>query len=74
MIWTDPQATDNSKEMPKITCNAESGSQFQIGNTQVHCQAVDPTGNRATCTFDVQIKGDENVLIKVLIQLNQNAF
>ena len=55
--WTDPQVTDNSGQIPTITCDAESGSQFGIGEAEVTCQAVDPTGNQATCTFTVKIKG-----------------
>ena len=57
VVYTDPQATDNSGQIPTITCDAESGSQFWIGETEVTCQAVDPTGNQATCTFTVKIKG-----------------
>ena len=59
VVWTDPQAIDNSRDLTTITCDFESGSYFEIGETQVTCQAVDPTGNWATCTFDVQTKGDE---------------
>ena len=55
--WTDPQVTDNSGQIPTIICDAESGSHFGIGETEVTCQAVDPTGNQATCTFTVKIKG-----------------
>ena len=51
--WTDPQVTDNSGQIPTIVCDVESGSQFGIDETEVTCQAVDPTGNRATCTFTV---------------------
>ena len=57
--WTDPQVTDNSGQIPTITCDAESGSQFDIGETGVTCQAVDPTGNQETCTFTVKIKGKQ---------------
>ena len=55
--WTDPQVTDNSGQIPTITCDAESGNQFGIGETEVTCQAVDPTGNQATCMFTVKING-----------------
>ena len=57
-VWADPQVTDNSGQIPTITCDAESGSQFEIGETEVICQAVDPAGNQATCTFTVEIKGN----------------
>ena len=58
--WTDPQVTDNSGQIPTITCDAVSGNQFGIGETGVTCQAVDPTGNQATCTFTVNVKGNDN--------------
>ena len=60
VIWNDPQVTDNSGQIPTITCDADSGSQFRIGETEVVCQAVDPTGNQATCTFSVKIEGNGN--------------
>ena len=58
VIWTDLQVTDNSGQIPTITCDHESGSQFAIGKNEVICQAVDPAGNKATCTFTVEIKGN----------------
>ena len=57
VVWTDPQVIDNSGQIPTITCDADSGSQFGIGENKVICQAVDPTGNQATCTFTVKIEG-----------------
>ena len=51
---------DNSGQIPTMTCDAESGSQFEIGETKVTCQAVDPTGNQATCMFIVKIEGNDN--------------
>ena len=60
MVWTDPQVTDNSGQIPTITCDTNFGSQFRIGETEVTCQAVDPTGNQATCTFTVKIEGNGN--------------
>ena len=60
VVWTDPQMIDNSGQIPTITCDAESGSQFEIGETEVTCQAVDPTGNQATCIFTVKIEGNGN--------------
>ena len=56
--WTNPIATDNSRQHPTVTCEAESGSQFGIGETKVICEAVDVAGNRATCVFTVNIQGN----------------
>ena len=58
MVWNKPQVTDNSGQIPTITCDADSGSQFRIGEKEVTCQAVDPTGNQATCSFTVKIEGN----------------
>ena len=57
MVWTDPEATDNSELTPTVTCNAENGSRFEIGETEVLCQAVDQAGNLAICLFTVDVKG-----------------
>ena len=55
--FADPRVTDNSGEHLTITCDAESGSQFKIGETNVTCQAEDPSGNLASCSFTVNIEG-----------------
>ena len=57
VVWTEPQATDNSGEQTNITCNAKSGSQFEIGETEVVCNARDPSGNEAVCSFIIKVKG-----------------
>ena len=58
MVWNNPQVNDNSGQISTITCDAYSGSHFKIGETEVTCQAVDLTGNQATCTFTVTIEGN----------------
>ena len=55
--WTDPQVTDNSGQILTVTCNGVSGSRFEIGETEVSCQAIDLAGNRASCVFLITIKG-----------------
>ena len=55
--WTNPEVTDNSRQNLTVTCSIESGSKFKIGYTEVTCQAIDPSGNRATCVFTVKIEG-----------------
>ena len=60
VTWNDLQATDNSGQSLTVTCSTGSGSQFGIGETEVICQAVDPTGNQAMCTFTVKTKGNDN--------------
>ena len=50
-------ATDNSDPSPVVSCAPPSGSIFAIGTTTVSCTAIDLSGNTATATFTVQIKG-----------------
>ena len=57
VVWSDLQVIDNSGHFPTVTCNVESGSQFEIGETEVICQAVDVGGNRGACSFTVIVKG-----------------
>ena len=56
-VWTDPQTNDNSGKAPNVMCSHESGSQFQIGQTEVVCEARDASGNQANCTFIIEIIG-----------------
>ena len=62
VIWNDLQVTDNSGEIPTMTCDADSGSHFKIGESDVTCQAVDPTGNQATCSFTVKVEGKRSII------------
>ena len=48
---------DNSKFIRIVTCNPENGSQFDIGENEVNCQALDLAGNQAKCLFTVDVKG-----------------
>ena len=57
VVWNDPQANDNSGQAPAVTCSMDSGSQFQIGQTEVVCEARDSSGNQAICTFTIDVIG-----------------
>ena len=59
VVWYDPEAFDNSNEEPKITCIPKSGTRFQIKETDITCTAQDKSGNKAKCSFSVNVKGDE---------------
>ena len=59
VVWADPEATDNSGITPTVTCSLKSGSDFQIGQTEVVCTARDPSGNQATCIFIIEVIGKE---------------
>ena len=56
-VWTGPQANDNAGLPPTITCSLASGSQFEIGQTEVICEARDPSGNEAFCAFTIEVRG-----------------
>jgi probable HAF family extracellular repeat protein len=51
------QATDDTDPNPTVQCNPPSGSTFAIGTTTVNCTATDASGNRATASFTVRVKG-----------------
>ncbi|PTL78327.1 FG-GAP-like repeat-containing protein [Vitiosangium sp. GDMCC 1.1324] len=49
-------ATDNCGPVP-VTCSHASGSSFPAGDTTVTCSAADAFGNKASCSFTVQVSG-----------------
>ena len=50
-------ATDTVDPRPAVSCSPPSGSTFAIGATTVSCKATDASGNAATATFVVHVKG-----------------
>ena len=56
-VWFPTNATDNSGKNLTTTCNADSGSQFEIGESDIVCETWDPSGNHATCTFAIKVIG-----------------
>ena len=56
IIWKDPAISDNSG-IVSVTCNAQSGAELTIGETTITCDAVDGSGNKASCSFQVTVKG-----------------
>ena len=57
IIWDDLTVTDNADDDPVIKCTPSSGSEFIIGVTEVVCEAIDKSGNNATCSFNVNVTG-----------------
>ncbi|HYV94237.1 MAG TPA: HYR domain-containing protein [Chitinophagales bacterium] len=51
--WTEPTASDNCNDT--VTRNHYPGEVFLPGTTQVTYIAVDPSGNRDTCKFNVTV-------------------
>ncbi|XP_072017507.1 hyalin-like [Amphiura filiformis] len=57
--WSNPMARDNSGKVPTISCDYASGTSFDIGETTVHCEAVDNSGNSKECQFKVHVLDGE---------------
>ena len=55
--WETPEAFDNSGSVASLSCNSESGATFQMGDTTVMCVAIDRSGNKANCSFYVEVIG-----------------
>ena len=55
--WSKPTATDNSGEIPTVTCDHDVASQFEIGRNIVQCTAHDASGNKAVCWFKIDVIG-----------------
>ena len=53
--FTLPTATDNVGVTNGPTCDVDSGSMFNVGNTVVTCTASDAAGNTASMSFNVVI-------------------
>ena len=57
VTWIPPSASDNCSAI--VTSNYNSGSFFPVGTTLVTYTATDPSGNTATCSFNVIVTDDE---------------
>jgi alpha,alpha-trehalose phosphorylase len=58
-------ASDDTDPNPSVVCDPPSGSTFAIGTTVVSCTAADASGNRATASFDVHVKGAAEQLVEL---------
>ena len=52
-------ATDDVDPAPVLSCKPPSGATFPAGTTMVTCTATDASGNSATASFDVTVRGAE---------------
>ena len=68
--WKQARASDNSQISPQVSCNLQSGTNFNIGRTNVTCEAVDGSGNRAECSFQVDVIGKYSCTVCILMLLN----
>ncbi|XP_072051694.1 uncharacterized protein [Amphiura filiformis] len=55
VTWTEPTATDNSGSVTLVSRSHVPGTRFDTGTTRVTYVFRDPTGNRATYEFDVNV-------------------
>ncbi|XP_033625680.1 serine-rich adhesin for platelets-like [Asterias rubens] len=55
VTWPPATATDNSGQQPSLTSNPALNSIFTLGFSTVMYTATDQSGNRATCTFPVNV-------------------
>lgn len=69
-------ATDNYDAAPLVRCDPTSGSTFLIGTTTVTCTATDSSGNIATESFPVTVRGavvQADRLVSALSELDQGS-
>ena len=57
VVWQRPIATDFFGNFLKVTCAPSSGSFFNIGLSNVMCEAFDSIGSSKTCFFEVNVEG-----------------
>ena len=64
VVWKDPAVSYNSGGILQVSCDPKSGTSFTIGQTTVICEAVDYSGNKAVCSFRVNVTGSCSMLFK----------
>ena len=60
-------ASDNSRHVANESCHPPSGTSFTIGQTTVMCVAVDRSGNRAECSFQIYVTGKCLMYVTLLL-------
>ena len=64
VVYANPAtATDDNGGTVTFTYLPASGSSFDLGTTEVTATASDPSGNEATCTFDVIVTSGMNFIV-----------
>ncbi|XP_070200226.1 uncharacterized protein [Littorina saxatilis] len=56
LTWTDPVTSDNSGGSVTLTSQPVSGSSFPPGLHRVTITAADPAGNKAFCSFSINVQ------------------
>ncbi len=73
VTWDDIVLTDNCDSNPTFSGNYESGDILLNPNTLITIIAVDSTGNKTTCEFSVQVKGDTGIELTCPENITLNA-
>jgi len=55
--WTEPAATDNSRILLTMSSNHKPFERFSQGTHAITYTAADESGNKATCTFTIDVRG-----------------
>lgn len=63
--FTTPTAHDNLDPQVAVTCDADSGSVFPLGNTGVTCWAQDLAGNANSVSFTVTVQDTTAPVVSV---------
>ena len=66
LTWQTPETTDNSGNVPDVSCDPRSKTDFAIGQRVVTCVAVDGSGNKNNCSFLVNVTGDYSMTLSVM--------
>ena len=56
VTWTPPSAVDDSGVIAAMFNNFNPGDVFPLGTNEVIYTWVDPSGNVASCTFNVNVE------------------
>ena len=70
VVVFDVSATDTVDPAPIVTCTPASGALFPIGETTVTCTATDASGNVATASFVVHVRGAAEQLTLLRTQVS----
>ena len=61
--WTEPAATDNSGILLTISSNHKPFERFNQGTHVITYTTADQSGNKAICTFTIDVRGKNNTNI-----------
>ena len=67
VVWKDPLAVDTNGKDLELMCRPFPGSEFQIGETEVKCFAVDDNKEELACTFLITINGKLRAVERVTL-------